>query len=96
MDFQTSECGLYFKGLIVNLLYPLEYSVNGTGLEFMNLIFVAKVIVQYEVMDWMAEFPDSNPGFVLALQHGKASHSHFLVGKVRMKSSSVFCRILAP
>lgn len=60
------------------------------------LIFVAKVVVQYELMDQMAEFPNSNPGFVLALQHGKASHSHFLVGKVRVISSSVFCRILAP
>lgn len=80
MDFQTSKCGLYFKGLIVNLLCLLEYSLTVTGSEFINLIFVAKVIVQYEVMDWMAEFPDSVPGFVLALKHGQARHSHFLVG----------------
>lgn len=80
MDFQTSKRGLYFKGLIVNVLYLLEYLLIETGSEFMNLIFVAKVIVQYEVMDWMAEFPNSDPGFVLALKHGKASHSHFLIG----------------
>lgn len=80
MDFQTSKCGMNFKGLIVNLLYLFEYSLNLIESEFTNLIFVAKIIVQYEVIIWMAEFPISNPGFILAMKYGEASCSHFLVG----------------
>lgn len=51
--FRTSKSGLYFKGLFLNLLYLLEYSLNGTVSQFMNLIFVAKVSVQYETMNWV-------------------------------------------
>lgn len=57
MIFRTSKCGLYFKGLFVKLLYLIEYSLNGTVSQFMNLTSVAKVSVLYEITDWVPGIP---------------------------------------